>query len=52
MLSSRWTTCELRASQIGERGSVRGAAIQSLKSIVVSPWLVTERVMTAQGAGS
>ncbi len=52
MLSSRWSTCELRASQLGERGSVRGAAIQTLKSIVASPWLVADRVAAAQGARS
>jgi predicted NBD/HSP70 family sugar kinase len=50
MLSASWSTCELRASQLGERGSVRGAAIQTLKSIVASPWLVTDRAAATQGA--
>jgi predicted NBD/HSP70 family sugar kinase len=50
MLSASWSTCELRASQLGERGSVRGAAIQTLKAIVASPWLVTDRVAATQGA--
>jgi len=39
VLSSRWSTCEVRASTLGERAAVQGAAAIVLRSVLADPWL-------------
>ncbi len=43
VLSSAWSACELRASELGEGAAVRGAAALTLTSVLAEPWLVAER---------
>ncbi len=43
VLSSAWSTCEVRASEFGDEAAVRGAAALTLRSVLAEPWLVGER---------
>ncbi len=43
VLSSAWSGCEVRASELGEGAPVRGAAALTLISVLAEPWLVAER---------
>ena len=45
VLSAGWSTCEVRASTLGERAAVHGAAAIVLRSVLADPWL-------ARGSGT
>jgi predicted NBD/HSP70 family sugar kinase len=44
VLSAPWSTCEVRASSLAEGAAVRGAAAQTVRSVLADPWT------TARGA--
>lgn len=39
VLSAGWSTCEVRASTLGERAAVHGAAAIVLRAVLADPWL-------------
>ena len=43
VLSSAWSTCDVRASGFGDEAAVRGAAALTLRSVLAEPWVVAER---------
>jgi predicted NBD/HSP70 family sugar kinase len=48
VLSSAWSTCEVRASEFGDEAAVRGAAALTLRTVLAEPWLVGERHQIAE----
>ncbi len=40
VLSSAWSMCEVRASELGDEAAVRGAAASLLGPVLADPWLV------------
>ncbi len=43
VLSSTWSHCDVRVSEIGEAAAVRGAAALMLRSVLAEPWAVADR---------
>lgn len=43
VLSAEWSSCEVRASTLGERAAVHGAAAIILRSILTDPWSARRR---------
>ncbi len=42
VLSSAWSECEVRASELGDGAAVRGAAALILRGVLAEPWRVAE----------
>jgi predicted NBD/HSP70 family sugar kinase len=43
VLSAEWSSCEVRASTLGERAAVHGAAAIILRSVLTDPWSARRR---------
>jgi predicted NBD/HSP70 family sugar kinase len=43
VLSAEWSSCEVRASTLGERAAVHGAAAIVLRSVLTDPWSARRR---------
>jgi predicted NBD/HSP70 family sugar kinase len=44
VLSGRWSTCEVRASRLAEGAAVRGAAAQTIRSVLADPWTTARSI--------
>jgi predicted NBD/HSP70 family sugar kinase len=52
VLSADWSSCDVRASTLGERAAVHGSAAIVLRSILTDPWSARRRRETVKAAAS